>query len=224
MRLTVGLFSVDFCTQLIDLPIAPHFVAQSPVFDVVGFGMAVGSPQVGVLGVLGAIAVVEPGQGFVEGTCTKVQAQIRLGSDDLAPLHELIGAKLIGLDSTPCQLGKGRPFVSGSYTVLPVISCTEVAAYDGLAGSTGVRIDIHTRVAKDRDVEGLEGFNDIQAEAVFIDEVLIGILRIVDATVDASSHVLSEARVDVAVDGVEAMLGEDVNRRRGRISVGRHDG
>ena len=42
---------------------------------------------------------------FIQGPCAKVEAQIRLRPDDLAPLHKLIRTELVGLGADPRQLG-----------------------------------------------------------------------------------------------------------------------
>jgi hypothetical protein len=43
---------------------------------------------------------------FVKGTGTKVQAKVRLGANNLTPLHEFIGTKFVRLGTNP---GKLRP-------------------------------------------------------------------------------------------------------------------
>jgi hypothetical protein len=77
--------------------------------------------------------------------------------------------------------------------VQPVIGGTKIAA----------------RVAEARNREWFESRYDIRAEAIRVNQVFVGVRRVVDATIDAAAHVLCEARVDVAVDLVEAMGGKD---------------
>lgn len=56
----VGFLCVVFFGIGFDLPFAVNFVSEGPVLNVVGFQMAVFTPLVGPVGVLGAIAVFEP--------------------------------------------------------------------------------------------------------------------------------------------------------------------
>jgi hypothetical protein len=81
-----------------------------------------------------------------------------------------------------------------------------------------------TRISEDRNVQGLQGVDDVFPETILVDEVLIRIVRVVEAAVDASSHVLGEARVDETVNGIETMLGEDIDRQVFGLGVGRHIG
>ena len=63
---------------LADLPVAVHLVAEPPVPDPVGLVVPVGPPAVGPVGVAGAVAVLDPGQGLVQGARAHVQAEHRL--------------------------------------------------------------------------------------------------------------------------------------------------
>ena len=54
-------------------------------------------------------AEVKGVQTFIEGSCSKIQAEVRLRSYHLAPLQELIRTKMIRLRSKPGQLGSKEP-------------------------------------------------------------------------------------------------------------------
>ena len=42
---------------------------------------------------------------FVQGASAKVEAQVGLRAENLAPLHELVRSKLVGLGAQPGKLG-----------------------------------------------------------------------------------------------------------------------
>lgn len=92
---------------LAHLPVAPHFVPETPVFDVVRLvsagvfaaeicvkSMMKGSEKRaeeegrGDVRVAGAIAVLDPIEGFAQGACAHVQDDIRLNLCDAAPRDE----------------------------------------------------------------------------------------------------------------------------------------
>jgi hypothetical protein len=75
-----------------------YLVTQCPVFYVVGFFMPVLSPEVCVVGVASAVAVLYPTQGLVQSSSSEIQTEVRLYSlfspltQNAEPMHKLIGS------------------------------------------------------------------------------------------------------------------------------------
>jgi hypothetical protein len=101
--------SVLLLGHLGDLPWSPYFVTKSPVFDVVRLFTAILPPEIGIISVLCPVTVFNPRKSFIESSCAKVQAKVRLSSKKLAPLQELVCSKLVGLGSQPSQLRSVEP-------------------------------------------------------------------------------------------------------------------
>ena len=127
-------------------------------------------------------------------TSAEVQSEVRFSADKIAPLHELIRAKLVALRlGPPGELWSLRALVFRSNAVDPMVCCDKVAS----------------RIAHDWHVELFERIDHVFAEAVLVDQVFVRVLRVVQAAVDASSHVLSETAIYVVVDLAELVGGED---------------
>jgi len=78
--------------------------------------------KIGVVCVLGGVAILKPSKScgdvvrtkryklargpptLIQGTGTKVKAQVRLGTDHTTPFHELVRPELIGLETQPSKL------------------------------------------------------------------------------------------------------------------------
>lgn len=65
--------------------------------------------------------------------------------------------------------------------------------------------EVASRISNDRYLELLHGLDDIFTEAMFVGEMFVGIVRIVETAVDASTHVLGEPAIDVVRNFVKSM-------------------
>src|SRR5690606_35474063 len=84
---------------------------------------------------------------FVGTARTEVYRQHGLELGFPAPVHELVGAELVGLSRAPREVESRRTLVHGSDSVLPVVAGKEVAAgiaHDGMAEFTRQFQDIST--------------------------------------------------------------------------------
>lgn len=134
---------------------------------------------------------------FVECARAHIEREVGRGAHDLAPLEELVGAKLVRLGGVPGQVHPSREksatqsrdkgssggallgsVLAGADAVLPVVGGAEVTA--GVADHGAVQL--------------LEGLDDILAVAVLVGERAAGV---VEAAVDAAAHV-SLRRVSAA--------------------------
>jgi hypothetical protein len=77
------------------------------------------------------------------------------------------------------------------------------------------RDKVASRIAHNRNIELLERFDHIFAETILVDQVLVGVPGIVQAAVDAASHVLCETAIDVVVDF--AQLTRGIHRNTGLL-------
>ena len=111
-----------------ELPLAPGLVADAPVLDAVGLGMAVlraqaahprGRRAVRVLDVLRRRpGVAEAG----------VDGDVRLHAEQTAQRHELVRADVVGLDRVPGGIEHGRAPVAVADGLAPIVGGHEVAA------------------------------------------------------------------------------------------------
>src|SRR5690606_20699621 len=110
-----------------------------------------------------------------------------LGSGELQPAGELVDADLVGLERVPGEVAAHRALVARSDRVLPAEAGDEVSA--------GVADRARAELANELD--------DVEAEAVLVRG---GVVRLVDAVVDAATEVLDEGSEDPSVqrgdDGV----------------------
>src|SRR6202012_818920 len=179
-----GRLDVVLGRQLPDLPRAVHLVAQAPQLDSVRGVMAVGPAQVGPVGVTGAVAVLDPGRGLVHGAGAHVHAQVRLGADQLAVAHELVGAEPVGLLAVPGQVGAPRPLVPRADAVGEVVAGHEVAPGP----------------AEQRRLQPLDRLDHVGAETL---RVRPRRALVEHAAVAAPAQVLGEAAQNPAVNGSE---------------------
>src|SRR5437660_7850719 len=111
-----------------DLPRTVHFVAQAPVLDFVGLFNTVTAPEFAPLGAFLYIAVLDQGGGFLRRSRSEVKPHQRLCTDQLAPCHEFVRAKLVGLNGVPGLVEGARPIFPGSDPIEPVIAGNEITA------------------------------------------------------------------------------------------------
>jgi hypothetical protein len=137
-------------------------------------------------------------------TCSKVEAEIRLGAHNLTPLKKLICAKLIALGANP---GKFRP-INRQFSLLAVSQSQGNSPSRSLLLGTNTILPMICRnkvtagIPHDRAVQLLHGLDDIFAEAVLIRQ---GVSGVVDATVDAATHVSGD--VSMVDEGGESLVG-----------------
>ena len=141
--------------------------------------------QVGVVAVTIRVAILEPSQSwksvnmqsrsgclaitFIKSSGSKVQAEVWLSADNLAPFHEFIGTKLVGFSAYPSKLRPkftladdvigdyslalpSRPVLSRANAIQPMVCSDKVA----------------TGISNYRHIEVFESINDIFAEAVLV--------------------------------------------------------
>src|SRR5580693_6898907 len=176
--------------QRADLPVAVHLVAQAPVADPVGRVMAVAPAPLRPGRLASAVAVLDPGQRFLQRAGPHVQADVRLGAQLGAVAEELVGAEPVALLAAPGELGAPRPGVLWPDPIRPVVVADEVAARPAQHA--------HPQLAQ-------------QAQHVVAEAALVGQRRalLVDAAVDAAAQVLDEAAEHLAVELAEGPGGVD---------------
>ena len=123
------------------------FISDAPVADIVGFGDAVGLAHVGALRPLSVeIAVLDPVAHFLRRAGAGVGADVWFRADQMAPLHELVGAEGIGVLDAPCFVEAGLAIAADS--IPPVVGRSETSA----------------RPSDNGDLEFAQSFNDVSAE------------------------------------------------------------
>ncbi len=96
-------------------------------------------------------------------TCSKVQTEVRLCSNNFAPLHEFISPKLVALLTQPSQLRPSRSTLSRSDSVEPVVSRDKVAAW----------------IANNWNVEFPHCVDNVFAETVPVNKMIVRIVGII---------------------------------------------
>lgn len=64
---------------------------------------AVLASEIGIVGVLVRVAVLQPAESFVKCTSAEVESKVRLGANNLAPLQKLISSELVALLAKPSK-------------------------------------------------------------------------------------------------------------------------
>ena len=77
------------------LPGAVHLVAQPPEFHAEGLLVAVGTAEIGVIGVQSAVAVLHPVHGLLSGSAAHIDADQRFGPNLAAKLDKIHSAELV---------------------------------------------------------------------------------------------------------------------------------
>src|SRR6476469_9578825 len=164
-----------------DLPVAVHLVAQAPVGDPPRLAPAVLPPPLRPGRARSRVAVLDPGERFLQRPGTHVQADVRLGAELGAVGQVLVGAEPVGFLPAPGQLGAARPAVDGPDPVGPVVVADEVPA----------------RPAQHPEPQLAE-----QAEHVLAEAAVVGQRRapVVQPAVDAPSEVLDEPAEHLPVE------------------------
>src|SRR3546814_7487153 len=112
----------------------------------------------------------------------------RLDVGGLAPVHEFVGAELVGLGRAPGEIEPDGALVLGADAVFPIIAREEIAA----------------RIAHDRGPQLADQREHVAAETVGVGGVMAGF---VDAAIDAAAAMLDEAAEDVPWGGGDHEIG-----------------
>ena len=138
------------------------------------------------------IAVFDKVGGILNGACAHVDTQHRLGIQFSAEMQELIRAKLIGFDGVPSEVTTAWALVFRPDAIFPVIPTEEIAA--GIANRTQVEV--------------AQCSKHIPAQSVFIG---MGRCRIVDASINAPSHMLRKPAEEQWRNGADNTVRIKVN-------------
>src|SRR6476469_8971658 len=186
-----------------DLPVAVHLVAQAPVGDPPRLAPAVLPPPLRPGRARSRVAVLDPGERFLQRPGTHVQADVRLGAEFGAVGQVLVGAEPVGFLPAPGQLGPARPAVLRPDPVGPVVVADEVPA----------------RPAQHAEAQLAE-----QAEHVLAEAAVVGQRRafLVKTAVDAAAQVLDEPAEHLAVQpsGGPSGVDGDPGQWRSFLSLG----
>jgi hypothetical protein len=143
---------------------------QKSLAHVVRLITAILTPQVSVIGVSVRVAVLQPAQSLIQCASAKVESKVRFSINNLAPLQELISAKLVAFLTKPGKFWSGgisvsaddlnhyeqdsphRSLVFGTNTIEPVVGSHKVTA----------------RISNNGTIEVLEGFNHVLTETIVI--------------------------------------------------------
>lgn len=128
------------------------------------------------MGVARSVAVLDPGECLIKSAGTEIEAEVGLDAAFLSlaqhvePLHELVGAELVALNTEPSQLGPLGSILTRPDAILPVVRRHKVAS----------------RIPDHGDVELTQGGEDVLPETVLVGERTPGLIN---ASVDATAHV-----------------------------------
>src|SRR5438105_15812294 len=131
-----------------DLPGPVHFIAEAPVSNFVWFRIAMLSSEVAPLGTFLDVAILHQSCCLLGRARAEIQAHQRFGADGFAPGHEVIGAKLIGVQRIPRFVENKRPIFLWPNSIKPVVAGNEVSAgiaNDGNAEFLDLAEDIRTK-------------------------------------------------------------------------------
>jgi len=171
-----------------DLPGAVHLVAQAPVLHAVPFPLAVRGAQVAVVRAGGEVHVLHEVGGVLDAAGAEVHGPHRFRAEFAGEVHELVRSELVRFGGAPREGAAAGPLGFRADAVLPAVAGHEVPA----------------RVAHDAVVGLAQGGHHVAAQAAFVGE---GRGRVVDALVDAASHVFGEAAEDEGRDRADGSPG-----------------
>src|SRR5205085_12671681 len=174
------------------LPDAVDFVSQAPILHVVRLGVAMSPPQIGVLRVCSAIAILHPVGGFLNCSRSEINAEVRFGLHATAVIDKLVGPEAIRFAGKPGAVKASRTLILRSDAVLPVIGRGEIAA----------------RPADHGRIETANSREDILAKSLSIGQRRA---FFVDAAVDAAAQMLGELTKDHWVDASDDLTGVDLD-------------
>ena len=142
--------------------------------------VAVFPSQIAPFGAFLDVAVFDEGGGHFRRAGAEIETQQRLGVDQFAPVHEFIGAELVGVQSIPGPVQHRRPLVLRTDAIQPVITRHEIAA----------------RIADDRDAQFADFGDDVFAKAFFVGQFRAGLI---DTGIDRAAQVLEEGTEQAAI-------------------------
>jgi hypothetical protein len=132
---------------------APGLVADAPELHAPRLVAPVGLAQPHHRAVAVAGQVLDPLAHLLDGAGADVAADVRLGAEQLAQGHELVGAEVVVLlDVAPVCVDHAGSLVAGADAVLPVVLVGETTAGPAQVG----------------DVQGTQGFDDVEADAALV--------------------------------------------------------
>ena len=153
-------------------------VTQCPVFHVERFGIAVRTAQVGIVGILRAVAVFHPVGSLVGRARGNVHHEHRFTADGTTVFDELAGAELEGVDATPDEVLARTALVFWTHAIHPVEGLHERA----------------TRETYHRGCQFLRLFEHILSDAVSIRQRRTSII---DTALDVAPHIFNELSEEI---------------------------
>ena len=176
----LGFHSVLGRGDVTDLPGSVHLIAQAPVLDVVGLRVSVLAAKVTPLRALRHIAIFHQCGRLLRSSRTQIEAHQRQSADRFAPGHELVGAKLIGVQRIPRLVEHPRAILLGANAVEPVVSRDKISA--GIPDNRNSQLPYL--------------IDHVFAKAVGIRELRP---RIVNSLVDGAAQVLQKRAEEIAI-------------------------
>src|SRR4029077_2541593 len=111
-----------------DLPRTIHFIAQAPVLYFVWFGDAILASQIAPARALFNVAIFHQGRRLFGRSGSQIEAHERQSAHSLAPRHEFIGTKLIGVDGVPRLVQNPWAILFRPDAVKPVVTGYKITA------------------------------------------------------------------------------------------------
>src|SRR5690606_11725000 len=128
-----------------------------------------------------AVAVFHPVPRFAHVPIATIDHQIGFSVDRAAELDEFVRSKVIRFDGSPGEVRPGGAIFDRTDTIHPAIARYEVAP----------------GIAYNRQVQSLQGFQNIPAKTLFVGQWRTGL---VDAAIHAASQMFDEAAKNMRVD------------------------
>ena len=120
-RIFLGCFHTDLAGTI-------HFVADTPVFDIMRFGKSMCTAQFYQRGIAGAVAILHPIRRLSHIAVAAIDAKIRFYSRRPAKTHEFIGAVCIFDDTMTRRAPPRRTFLPRPDAVHPPVSRNKITA------------------------------------------------------------------------------------------------
>lgn len=128
--------------------------------------------------------------GFIPRTGAEVGANVGFGANAIDVIEKFVSAEAVVFDGAPGHFEAAGTFVAGADAIAPVVIRRKIAAGP----------------AEERDVEALDGFEDVLAKAGGIGE---RIAFVEDAAGDAATEVFDEVAVELGIDLADLAIGVD---------------
>ena len=138
------------------------------------------------------IAVFDEVARGIAAARAEIDRHHRLDAGGLAPVHEFIGAEMIGLGREPGQIETRRPLLDRADAVFPVVAGDEIAA--------GIAHDGRTELLHQR--------QHVLAKALGVRGRMSGL---VDAAIDAASEMLDEGAEQAGIGVADGKIAVQQN-------------